>query len=182
MNIGASGGHMYTPWWLLRSAVGGQLSFHVAITSSSAGGRELPVWHSERPRNGSRWQLWQEVQGRTPDVSFFVFSGRGEDDPKRIASAKSTRKRRTNGDIPVLRFHWKWSQYELGQWRTCRKRSPRLVAAMAAARTRSTGEAHKAIKSRRECHPRSGRCRMGRNAPPQSPTPLCETWDVKNLF
>jgi len=69
------------------------------------------------------------------------------------------------------------------KWRTCRKRSPAIVAAMGGRlEPGPTREAHKAINPGGSVIHEVGGARMGRNAASAVTNALCETWDVKNLF
>ena len=115
---GASGGHMYSPWWLYKDQLRWQarfpprLSHRIRWRPNDAGckhGRGNGVAHPG--------QLRPPVQGgRAPLLRLFrLVRWTRRDDSERAFLLRDRSARRDRWGIPVLRFHWKWSEHETRQ-------------------------------------------------------------------
>jgi len=84
--------------------------------------------------------------------------------------------------IPVLRFHWKWSQHELGQAEHMQKVAAEIIEAMGGRYASRPQSGEKAIKQGGVIIHEVGGAMMG-NDPKKSVTnSFGQCWDVKNLF
>ena len=82
--------------------------------------------------------------------------------------------------IPVLRFHWKWSDHEIKQAEHMQQTFADMLNAMGGKATPATGR--DAIKKPGEIIHEVGTARMGAKAGSSVTNQYCQTWDVKNLF
>jgi choline dehydrogenase-like flavoprotein len=85
--------------------------------------------------------------------------------------------------IPVLRFHWKWSQHELRQVAHQQKTFANLIEAMGG-RVSSPPAADplEAIRPGGNVKHEVGGARMGNDPKTSVTNGFGQTWDVKNLF
>ena len=85
--------------------------------------------------------------------------------------------------IPVLRFHWKFSDHETKQAAHMVKTFAEMVTAMGG-KVQGTVETDgaKAIAKGGEIIHEVGTCRMGTDPKTSVLNEYCQSWDVKNLF
>jgi hypothetical protein len=113
---GASGMHMYMPWWRysdhekLGFARGYHIEFH--------GGRRMPGMGTaqgiEGQTGGAYGKRFKE-EARRYYGSYVGFAGRGEMIPNDDCFCEIDPDRKDKWGIPALRFHWKWSEHETRQ-------------------------------------------------------------------
>jgi choline dehydrogenase-like flavoprotein len=85
--------------------------------------------------------------------------------------------------IPVLRFQWKWADYELNQARHMQKAFAELIEAMGGVvRGTVQTDGRRAILAPGEIIHEVGTTCMGADAQTSVVNQWCQTWDVKNLF
>ena len=85
--------------------------------------------------------------------------------------------------IPVLRFHWKWSEHELRQAKHMQDTFAQLFTALGGRlRTPPVDDGAKAIYPGGEIIHEVGGTIMGADAKKSVTNQWCQTWDVKNLF
>ena len=122
-----------------------------ATTSSSGGGRGMPGYGLRgRHPPADRRRLRQEAEGRLPPAlrgSIVGFAGRGEMIPNEDSYCEIDPEVVDRWGIPVLRFHWKWSDHELSQARHMqrdlrRRSSRRWAASWSSARSPARDEDH----------------------------------------
>ena len=114
--------------------------------------------------------------------SFVCFSGRGEMIPNDDCYAELDPKVKDKFGIPVLRFHWKWSQHELGQAAHMQKTAAEIIDAMGGRYSMQPQSGEKAIKQGGIIIHEVGGAIMG-NDPKKSVTnSFGQCWDMKNLF
>jgi choline dehydrogenase-like flavoprotein len=187
---GAGGPHAYTPWWLYQQQLAGQLGFARGYHIEWGGGRGMPGLGAgaglERYTRGS-YGLKLKEDARRYYGSFMYFAGRGE----MIANAESYCEIdpvvQDKFGIPVLRFHWHWSDHELKQAEHMEQTFTEIVRAMGgvvlgrAANRKRASEKSPIEKGGRIIHEVGGAI-MGTD-PKQSVTnEWCQTWDIPNLF
>jgi choline dehydrogenase-like flavoprotein len=113
---GTGGMHLYTPWWLDNKKLDFPRGYHIELY----GGREMPGWGF---MNGIQWtqgggygaalkEDYRRLYG-----SFVWLAGRGEMIPNEGSYCELDPSVVDKWGIPVLRFHWKWSEHELNQAR-----------------------------------------------------------------
>ncbi|HXF94956.1 MAG TPA: GMC family oxidoreductase [Gemmatimonadales bacterium] len=112
---GVGGAHLYMPWWLDNARLDFPRGYHIEIW----GGLGLPTFgfmggiHRYPPGGGYGKQLKDDY--RRYYGTMVGFSGRGEMIPNADSYCELDPEVVDRWGIPVLRFHWKWSDHELKQ-------------------------------------------------------------------
>ena len=183
---GASGGHMYSPWWLYKEQLAGKLGFARGYHVEFGGGRNMPSLGTaagiEWLTGGSYGRKFKEDVRRYYG-SFVGFDGRGEMVPNEHSYCEIDPNVKDRWGIPVLRFHWKWSDHETRQAAHMQKTFAQIIEAMGG---RVKGEVltdgAKAIAAGGSIIHEVGGAIMGTDAKESVTNRWGQTWDVKNLF
>ena len=182
---GANGGHMYAPWWLYKEQLAGKLGFARGYHVEFGGGRQMPSLGTgaglEWLTGGSYGRRFKEDVRRYYG-SFVRFDGRGEMIPNDHSYCEIDPAAKDKWGIPVLRFHWKWSEHETRQAAHMQKTFAEIIAAMGG---RVNGEVltdgAKAIAAGGSIIHEVGGAIMGTDAKNSVTNRWGQTWDVKNL-
>jgi choline dehydrogenase-like flavoprotein len=183
---GAGGEHMYAPWWLYREQLAGKLGFARGYHLEFWGGRQMPGFTTaaglEWLTGGSYGRKFKE-DARRYYGSFIGFAGRGEMIPNRDSFCELDPTKRDRWGIPVLRFHWKWSEHETRQAAHMQKTFSELIRAMGG-RTQSPPvlDGAKAIAPGGLIIHEVGGAIMGADRATSVTNQWSQTWDVPNLF
>jgi choline dehydrogenase-like flavoprotein len=110
----------------------------------------------------------------------FSFSGRGEMVPNKDCYCELDPSVVDQWGIPVLRFHWKWSEHEIKQAEHMQQTFAELIEGMGGKAKPQSGR--DAIQRPGEIIHEVGCARMGAKAGDSVTNQYCQTWDVKNLF
>lgn len=183
---GASGDHVYAPWWLYREQLDGKLDFPRGYHIEFYGGRRMPRVNTaaglEWLTGGSYGKKFKE-DARRYYGSFVSFHGRGEMVPNEDCRCEIDSRTRDRWGIPVLRFHWKWSEHERRQAVHMQKTFAGIVEAMGG---RVKGEAitdgARAIAPGGSIIHEVGGAIAGTDARHSVTNKWGQTWDVGNLF
>jgi choline dehydrogenase-like flavoprotein len=183
---GASDGHMYTPWWLYREQHAGKLGFARGYHIEFDGGRKMP---GVRTAAGLEW-LTGGSYGRRfkEDVrryygSFVSFDGRGEMIPNEQSYCEIDPEVRDRWGIPVLRFHWQWSEHETRQAAHMQQTFAAIIDAMGGRLEQpAEQDGAKAIAPGGSIIHEVGGAIMGSDARDSVTDRWCRTWDVRNLY
>ena len=183
---GASGGAVYSPWWLYREQHAGRLDFARGYHIEINGGRRMPgvgtLSSLEWLTGGSYGRRFKQ-DARRYYGSFVSFDGRGEMIPNEHSYCEIDPQVKDRWGIPVLRFHWRWSAHELGQAAHMQRTFAAIVEAMGG---RVQGgpvmDGAAAIRPGGSIIHEVGGAIMGANASRSVTNRWCQTWDVKNLF
>ena len=108
---GASGMHMYMPWWLYKEQLAGKLGFARGYHIEFGGGRDMPGMGTYVP-NEKSYGTALKKEARRYFGSIVGFAGRGEMIPNEDSYCEIDPDRKDQYGIPVLRFHWKWTDHE----------------------------------------------------------------------
>lgn len=178
---GAGGLHVYTPWWKSgdHKALGFPRGYHIEM----GGGRQMPQVGSLSILNQTAPGVYGsklKEEARRYYGASFSFSGRGEMVPNKDCYCELDPKVVDQWGIPVLRFHWKWSDHEIKQAEHMQQTFADMLNAMGGKATPATGR--DAIKKPGEIIHEVGTARMGAKAGSSVTNQYCQTWDVKNLF
>jgi choline dehydrogenase-like flavoprotein len=183
---GASWGHMYAPWWEYKAQKAGKLSFARGYHIEFVGGRRMPQFYTagglEWLTGGSYGQKFKEDVRRYYG-SMIYFAGRGEMIPNENSYCEIDPQTKDKWGIPVLRFHWKWSEHETRQAAHMQKTFADLVESMGG-RLQKPAETDgaKAIGAGGSIIHEVGGAMMGDDPQHSVVDKWCRTWDVKNLF
>ena len=115
--------------------------------------------------------------------SFVHFAGRGEMIPNEKSYCEIDPILKDRWGIPVLRFHWGWSEHERRQAAHMQKTFAAIIEAMGG-RTRAAPQADgaRAIAPGGSIIHEVGGAIMGADPGKSVTNQWCQTWDVKNLF
>jgi choline dehydrogenase-like flavoprotein len=183
---GAGGGHAYVPWWLYKEQHAGKLGFARGYHIEFGSGRHMPGMGVTSPMealtNGSYGRKFKE-DARRYYGSFMGFSGRGEMIPNDDSFCDLDPTVKDKWGIPVLRFHWKWSDHETRQAAHMQKTFASIIEAMGGkVRAKPEADGAKAIEPGGKIIHEVGGTIMGADAKKSVTNQWCQTWDVKNLF
>jgi choline dehydrogenase-like flavoprotein len=183
---GAGGGHTYVPWWLYKEQLAGKLGFARGYHIEFESGRRMPTLGTagnlESLTNGSYGRRFKE-DARRYYGSMIGFAGRGEMIPNDDSYCELDPTVKDKWGIPVLRFHWKWSDHETRQAAHMQKTFAELIEAMGGkVRSRVNPDGSKAIEPGGKIIHEVGGTIMGADAKKSVTNQWCQTWDVKNLF
>ncbi|MEX2325186.1 MAG: GMC family oxidoreductase, partial [Gemmatimonadaceae bacterium] len=127
---GAGGMHVYMPWWLDNSKLDFARGYHIEVWGGvrAPGAGFMGGIHRYPGGGGYGKQLkddYRKYYGAT-----IGFSGRGEMIPNDDSYCEIDPNVVDRFGIPVLRFHWKWSEHEINQVRHMQETFRALVADM----------------------------------------------------
>lgn len=114
---GVGGMHLYMPWWLDNTRLDFPRGYHVEF----GGGRRLPSYGAlggiQNYPTGGGWGAQLKADYRRYYGCTLGFSGRGEMVSNEHSYCEIDPQVVDRWGIPVLRFHWQWSDYEYNQVR-----------------------------------------------------------------
>jgi choline dehydrogenase-like flavoprotein len=181
---GIGGQHIYMPWWLDNRKLDFPRGYHIEVW----GGWKPPSYgfmggiQRYEPGGGYGAQLkndYRRYYGAT-----IGFSGRGEQIPNDDCYAELDPEVKDKFGIPVLRFHWRWTDHEYNQAKHMQETFRALIAEMggtvfAQMPTRERG--YGLATGGRIIHELGG-TRMGANASTSVLNANCQAHDCRNLF
>ena len=181
---GVGGGHLYMPWWLDNAKLDFPRGYHIEIW----GGLEVPAYgfmagiHRYPPGGGYGKQLKDDY--RRYYGSTIGFSGRGEMIPNAGSYCEIDPRVVDRWGIPVLRFHWKWTDHEYLQVKHMQETFRALVADMGGEvfSPMPGAESGYGIAAGGRIIHELGVTRMGRDAGTSVVNEHCQAHDVRNLF
>ena len=183
---GAGGSHLYSPWWLYQKHANGGLDFPRGYHIEMASGRRMPGPSTgaglEWLTHGSYGQRFKEDVRRYYG-SFVYFAGRGEMIPNPQSYCEIDPQVKDRWGIPVLRFHWQWSEHETRQAAHMQATFAEIIEAMGGrVHGRVEADGRKAIAAGGSIIHEVGGAIMGSDPKTSVTNAWCQTWDVKNLF
>jgi len=180
---GVGGGHLYAPWWLDNDDLDFPRGYHIEIW----GGRGMPGYGfmgDIQNMQGGGYGMSLKNDYRRYYGSVVGMSGRGEMIPNEDSYCEIDPDVVDQWGIPVLRFHFKWSDYEYNQVRHMQETFRAIITAMG-------GEPFGSIPSREEGYGiqpggriihELGVVRMGTSPTNSVLNKWCQAHDVSNLF
>jgi len=187
LNEDAADGHqLYVPWWLYQEQHAGKLGFARGYHIEFGGGKRMPGFGTAA---GIEWLTGGSYGAKfKQDVrryygSFVDFDGRGEMIPNDQSYCEIDPQVKDKWGIPVLRFHWQWSEHELKQAAHMQKTFVDIIEAMGGKpRDPPQSDGAKAIAPGGSIIHEVGGAIMGSDPKSSVTNPWCQTWDVENLF
>jgi choline dehydrogenase-like flavoprotein len=181
---GVGGMHMYIPWWLDNSQLDFPRGYHVEF----GGGRGMPgagaLGGIQNYPGGGGYGKQLKDDYRKYYGCTLGFSGRGEMVSNENCYCEIDPTVVDRWGIPVLRFHWQWSDYEYNQVRHMQQTFRALIEEMGGTawdsmpgRERSYG-----ISQGGEIIHELGTTRMGNDPASSVVNGFCQTHGVPNLF
>ena len=183
---GAGGFHLYAPWWLCREQLAGKLGFARGYLFFFKGGRQMPSLATtaglEVLTKGSFGREFKE-DARRYYGSFVDFSCVGAMIPNEDCFCEIDPTVKDKWGIPVLKFHWKWSEQETRQAAHQQKTYAEIVAAMGGrVLSKIETDGSKAIGNGGTIWHEVGGAMMGDDPAASVTNKWSQTHDVKNLF
>jgi len=177
---GMGGAHLYMPWWLWDKKLDFPRGYHVEL----GGGYGMPgigsfggVLDREDGYGEALKQAIYEDYG-----THVSFAGRGEMIPNADTYCEIDSDVVDKWGIPVLKFHFKWTEAELKQVDHMEKTFTDIIQTMGGAVTGRSRPASEKISTGGEIIHEVGSIRMG-DDPKKAPlNKYCQSHDVKNLF
>ncbi len=183
---GASAMHLYMPWWLYGEQARGALDFARGYHVEFGGGQRMPGYGAfsglEPLTEGAYGQRFKE-ECRRYYGSFMYFDGRGEMIPNDDSYCEIDPDVVDQWGIPVLKFHWEWSDHELNQAVHMQETFAEIIDAMGG-QVLSTVQTDgaRAIAAPGQIIHEVGCTRMGDSASNSVLNQYCQSWEVPNLF
>jgi choline dehydrogenase-like flavoprotein len=182
---GAGGNHVYVPWWLYQQQKAGKLGFARGYHIEFGTGRRMPgvgTTGSLTSVTGGSYGKKLKEDARRYFGSFVNFSGRGEMIPNDDSFCELDPEVRDKWGLPVLRFHWKWSEHETRQAAHMQRTFAELIAAMGGNSQPPAADGADVIEPGGKIIHEVGGAIMGSDPKTSVTNQWCQTWDVKNLF
>lgn len=183
---GASTMHLYMPWWLYKEQDAHKMDFPRGYHIEFGGGRRMPEMGSfyglENFTGGSYGKKFKE-DARRYYGSFMGFAGRGEMIPNEHSFCEIDPDKKDAYGIPVLRFHFKWTEHEERQAAHMQKTFANIIETMGGKVLGAPQlDGAKAIAPGGSIIHEVGTTCMGFDAKNSVLNQYCQAWDVKNLF
>ncbi len=182
---GAGGNHVYVPWWLYKEQHAGKLGFARGYHIEFGSGRRMPGMGATgglEGLNGGNYGKQFKEDARRYYGSFMGFAGRGEMIPNEDSFCELDPTVKDKWGIPVLRFHWKWSEHETRQAAHMQKTFVEMIEAMGGKAGKPDASGAAAIEPGGKIIHEVGGTIMGADPKKSVTNQWCQTWDVKNLF
>jgi choline dehydrogenase-like flavoprotein len=183
---GTGGMHLYMPWWNYDKQLRNQLPFARGYHIEFGGGRGMPdpeIFSGSEEFLGGGYGVDLKRGCRKLFGSFMGFSGRGEMIPNDDSYCEIDREVADEWGIPVLKFHFKWSQDEILQARHMQETFQEIIRAADGEVVDSSGpEKNWGIARGGEIIHEVGTARMGDDRRTSVFNPCCQAWDCRNLF
>jgi choline dehydrogenase-like flavoprotein len=180
---GSGGAHLFMPWWLDNSRLDFPRGYHIEIW----GGRRMPGYGFmggiQRLAGGGYGRQLKEDYRRYYG-SIIGFSGRGEMIPNEDSYCEIDPNTVDRWGIPVLRFHFQWSDHEILQVRHMQETFRELIETLGGTPTSampSREQGYGILAGGRIIH-ELGVTRMGDDPATSVVNANCQAHEVRNLF
>ena len=182
---GMSNAHIYVPWWGYQKQARKELPFPRGYHIEVGGGQRMPgmgiAGLADYGDVAFGAGLRQEMR-RHYGTDIYL-AGRGEMIPNDDCYAELDPEIKDRFGIPVLRFHWKWADYEIQQAAHMRQTFHELIDRLGGTVTFGKGtDGREAIAKGGEIIHEVGCARMGADPRASVVNGWGQAWDVKNLF
>lgn len=186
---GAGGPHAYVPWTLHAQNGKGQLGFPGGYHLEFTTGRQMPSLNvingidSRAGHDGVLFGAKLKQEARRTYGCQLGFGAQGTMLPNDGCFTELDPELRDQWGIPVLRFHWKWTDFELNQVRHQQQRIREILEAMGGrVSAKADSDPSKLIRRGGEVIHEVGGAIMGADRETSVTNQWSQTWDVKNLF
>jgi choline dehydrogenase-like flavoprotein len=189
---GAGFAHLYMPWWLDNKKVDFPRGYHIEF----GGGRRMPTYgflggihhlaalDSSRPSDAKGYGKSLKDDYRRYYGATLYFAGRGEMVPNDDTYCEIDPDVVDRWGIPVLRFHFKWTDHEYKQARHMHETFRSIIAEMGGTPLgpMPTAEDGYGIEAGGRIIHELGCVRMGKDPEASVLNANCQAHEVKNLF
>lgn len=180
---GTGGMHLYMPWWKFDRKNDFPRGYHIEM----GGGRGMPgigmfrsLCHEQEGYGAELKRRARQTYGTTVG-----FSGRGEMIPNPDTYCEIDPETVDQWGIPVLRFHFKWTDYELRQAKDMQDTFKSIIETMGGTymtRTEIDGTYPFGIRAGGRIIHEVGTARMGSDPKASVLNGYCQAHEVRNLF
>lgn len=182
---GVGGMHIYMPWWLDNRKLDFPRGYHIETGGGLTGPPEYGFLNGIQnyPSGGGYGKKLKDDYRRYAGAQIY-FSGRGEMIPNDKSYCEIDPTMKDKYGIPVLRFHWEWSDYEYNQVRHMQQTFRSLIEEMGGNVFSAMPDRQKGYGIARggEIIHELGTTRMGSDPSKSVVDANCRAHDVKNLF
>src|SRR5215472_2824765 len=183
---GVGGMHLYMPWWLYQQQHAGKMNFARGYHIEIGGGRGMPgagIFGNSHTLIGGGYGKDLKRDLRRIYGANVHFAGRGEMIPNEDSYCEIDPNVVDQWGIPVLRFHFKWSDDEINQARHMQETFKEIIHAAGGKVTSVSGDpARGGIARPGEIIHEVGATKMGDDPKTSVLNQWCQAWDCKNLF
>jgi len=183
---GVGGMHVYMPWWNYQKQLRNELPFARGYHIELGGGKSMPSpgdFEGSEQLLGGGYGVELKRGVRKYYGAFVGFACRGEMIPNADSYCEIDHDTVDEWGIPVLRFHFKWSQDEILMARHAQETFRELILTMGGEVFGSSGaENNWGISRGGEIIHEVGAAQMGDDRRKSVLNPYCQAWDCKNLF
>jgi choline dehydrogenase-like flavoprotein len=183
---GVGGMHLYMPWWLYKEQKANKMPFARGYHIEIGGGRDMPgvgVLSGSHNYLGGGYGADFKKNLRKMFGANVYFAGRGEMIPNEDSYCEIDPDVVDQWGIPVLRFHFKWSQDEILQAKHMQETFKQIIETAGGVVTHSSDEENNwGISAGGEIIHEVGATKMGDNPKTSVVNQYCQAWDCKNLF
>ena len=180
---GVGGMHLYMPWWHYKQQKAGKMPFARGYHIEIGGGRGMPGAGDVRRLSerilGGGYGVELKRKLRKMYGAASRFPGRGEMIPNEDSYCEIDPHVVDQWGIPVLRFHFKWSQDEILQAKHMQETFQEIIEAAGGKVTSQAPERQWGICAGWRDHSRSGRDEDGRRSQDLGAEPNCQAWDAR---
>jgi choline dehydrogenase-like flavoprotein len=184
---GVGGMHLFMPWWKYQDQLQGKLPFsrgyHVEIGGGRRGMPAPGLLTGSETLLGGGYGKDLKQRSRRLYGSLVGFHGRGEMIPNPQSYCEIDKSTVDKWGIPVLKFHFQWSDQEIQMARHMQETFQQIVTTMGGKVIESYGTDQQwGISAGGVGFHEVGGARMGNDPKTSVLNSHCQSWDCKNLF
>ncbi|MGC2512364.1 MAG: GMC family oxidoreductase [Acidobacteriaceae bacterium] len=184
---GVGGMHLFMPWWNYQEQLQGKLPFsrgyHVEIGGGRRGMPAPGLMTGSETLLGGGYGNDLKRRSRRLYGSLVGFHGRGEMIPNAQSFCEIDKSMVDKWGIPVLKFHFQWSDQEIQMARHMQETFQQIVTTMGGKVIESYGADQQwGISAGGVGFHEVGGARMGNGPKTSVLNSHCQAWDCKNLF
>jgi choline dehydrogenase-like flavoprotein len=172
--------HIYVPWWLYKEQAEGRLNFPRGYHIEPRGGRRMPAMniggYVDPDSNTYGAPLQAEICRKYG--TYVQLSGEGEMVPNEDTYCELDPGMVDKWGIPVLRFHWRWGDYERRQLAHMHSTFNEIFRLLGG----NTDSGVPVMPKGGGANHMVGGVRMGSSPQSSVVDPFGRCWDVRNLF
>jgi len=183
---GTGGMHVYMPWWNYQKQLRNELPFARGYHIEMGGGKTMPGpsdFDGSEQFLGGGYGIELKRSVRKFYGSFFGMACRGEMIPNNDSYCEIDSGTLDEWGIPVLKFHFKWSQDEILMARHAQETFREIILSLGGEVVQSSGaEDNWGISKGGQIIHEVGTTQMGDSRRKSVLNPYCQAWDCQNLF
>ncbi len=179
---GTSTFHTYAPWWPYADQLAGKLGFPRGYYFGWSGGRTMPGASTYLP-NANVYGKKLKEDARRYYGSTVNFHARGEMIPNEQSFCELDPQKKDRWGIPVLRFHFQWTDYELKQAMHMQQTFAQIIEGMGGKVTgKVETDGRKIITAGGSVNHEMGTARMAATAKEGVVNSFGQVWEAPNVF